>query len=307
MKKVRIFCNSLFLFEIDNANYTVSNNNYLEFLPKDQVFVKCYPIDQPKTSLPFCFLLKQDKNNIICKSCNIKCYNFLDRCDVFVEPFKIYSQNIVDSTTFTIKNTKYSVVCYSDRIKISCTSGEYIFETQIQNCTFDTQNSCINILSTFFNQKSYTRFDTTTKKFCSVIGNKIQIQDDFVTTQQNFDDTLLHTIVNKYKNNPNLNYENCDIYTQNIDVPQNISPNLVPYLFFENIKLKDYQTATTFLCQDLKQTLSPNALKQFFDDINQIEILSFTPLVYTIYGQECAKDYLICMQDDKIKDIESQI
>ena len=306
MKKIRIFCNQSFLLEVDSSNYYIDTNNYLEAIYENPTFVKCYPIDQPKTSLPFCFNLKKQQNNIVSNCTNIKIYNFLDRCDIFVSPFLIFDQQVILSTSLTLKNTKYSLVIYPDRIKITHFGEEYIFKTQIQSATFDTQDHCINILTTFKNKKTYTRFDTLQKQFFCILADKIQIQQDYILAQQNFDDFLLHTKVNRYKNIPTLEFESCQFYTQKTLADTNIPSTLVPYVFFENIMLQDYQTATNFLCDELKDSLQKETLKQYFGDIHQISLCCTDPPLYTIYNKSSATDYKIYTQDGKIKEIENK-
>ena len=304
MKKIRIFCELPYLIELATENFLVDNSNYLEVQSEKELFFKCYPIDQPKNSLPFCFLLKQKIDKVESNCQNIKIFNFKDRCDVFVEQFVIESTKIVHTSTFAIKNTKYTIVCYEDKIKINCTSGEYIFETPITSVCIDTGFGFLNFLTTFEDKKTYTRFDTSTKKFSSIKGNKIQIEEDKILVQTNFCDILEHTKICEYKNNGSLEYQKTEFYTKRTLDQTNLNNKLLPIVFFESVKLEDYKTAQCILDENLSKNLNQDTIKQFFGDIDAVFLTSKEPLVYTIYCNDNASDYHIYLKDNKIQDIE---
>ena len=79
---------------------------------------------------------------------------------------------------------------------------------------------------------------------------------------------------------------------------------LVPYNFFEALKVEDENGALNFLCDELKEILKEQNLLEFFGNFEKINITSLSPLIYTLYLSDSAKDYKISLKDSKITEIE---
>ncbi len=303
MKKIRILCDKTFLLDIQEKNYYVDNNNFLEIESSEKVIVKAYPLEQRQNSLPFCFVLETQKNNIVCNCGNVKVYNLKNRCDVFVEQFLIPSQNVVYTNSYIIKNTRHTLVCYDDRIKIYSNSGEYVFACECSSATSDYSNNYLNVMCQSSYGKSYVRFNTQSKKFFKVCGDKIQIEDDTITTQFNSNNSLNHIIIEKYKNDENLTKCSQEIYSKEQMTTCKVQ-QIIPYKFLEALSQKDFDTAKEYLIDDILNKLSFDNICEYFGDFDKIEVLNLSPIVYTLYNQYCAKDYKFDIQNGKITDIE---
>ena len=109
-------------FELDPTKHL-----YIENCP-GELTLRAYPLNQTKLSIPFAFSLKLSGNDIKCEASNVKVYRLKNRCDVFISPFVLPSVICIYSQTHTIKNVRYTVCAYEDRIKISSSRGEYVFE-----------------------------------------------------------------------------------------------------------------------------------------------------------------------------------
>lgn len=300
--KINIYCDNSFLFEINNLNYFINKNNYLKIADFNNIIIKAYPIEQCENSLPFCFSLNQQNNKIICNSRNVKLYNHNDRCDAFVHPFTIPSQNILHTKSYTIKNMRHTLVCYDDRIKIYNQTGEYIYKINCTNVTSDNMNGYINILCEGENKK-YVRFCPQEKTFAAIDGNQIQIEDNQITTLQYNSTSLGHIQVCTYLNDSKITLQSTELFSQNqLTFAKN--QFLIPYNFLECIKVKDYKSAKQCLHANLADKLNDIAFEEYFGDIHNFELYSTSPLIYTTYYTDYAKDFKFELENNLILDID---
>ena len=299
MKTIRIFCEQSYVFEIQNESYLVDSGNFLEIECLNKLVAKVYPVDQDLNSLPFCFLLEQKENKIICNSKNIKVYNFKQRADVFVFPFCILSQDVVYTKAYTLKNVKYNISCYTDRVCVYTGGVTYTQKLQCQSASSDTSGGFVNILCQANNTKTYVRFNAKDKKFYFVNGEQIQIEEGVITSKRNICDTQNHIVVTTYENNETLKKQKTELYIEKNYT--NTSLNcLIPYKFFEALQIKDFELAKKLS----SIVLDNNQLEDYFGEFEKFDILSFSPLVYTLYSKESAVDYKIEIENNLIAEID---
>lgn len=302
MKNVRIFSEQNFVLEIDGKNYYLDDTNHIDICgcSKD-VIVKAYPVEQEASSIPFCFKLSSVNGNIESLTKNIKTYNLPSRCDVFVSPFLI-SQGICLYTNYhTIKNVRYTVACYGDKIKISSNKGEYTYEQNLDSAESYSDANNIKILTKHKNTKTFVVFSCQKNIFSKVSGNKIEINENKISTLSYINDMAKHVKVSKYTLLDDIKKDSDELFMESENAKKCTVSCLVPYNFFEAIKCGDFSLAKTFLSESL--CLTSEAMKQYFGEFKEIKLFSVSPLVYTLYKDNEARDYHIEMLGDKIVDI----
>ncbi len=269
-------------------------------MPKE-VVLKIYPIDQSNLSIPYCAKLELVNNKVYCESKLVKTYNTQNRCDVFISPFKISSSNIVYTNHHTVKNTRYLITCFEDRIKISSTKGEYSYETNCIDCNSSVQGNNIYVLCKNDDTKTLICFNTTNSTFFQIDGNQIEISENKIKSLQKLNDMAKHTVVTTYSIDDLPTQESQELYTEQNKRSAKID-ELLPYNFFEAIKAKDIKLAKTYLSNKLS-SLSDEQIYSFFGTFNRIQLTSLNPLTYTLYCDDVAKDYTISIFNNKIDEI----
>ncbi len=305
MKNLRIFSNKNFLLEIENSNYFLEPTNYVEVsnCEKNNLLLKIYPVDQSNLSIPFCINIESEKSNIKTQNECVKVYNFNNRAEIFISPFLISSNIVVYTASHTVKNTKYTISCYENRIKIFSSKGEYVYETDITNASSFVVNNNINILCNNDKGKTLVVFNVLNNVFSQVGGDKIEIDGDTIKTQQNINDMAQHICVCSFVQNDDLTLKEKEIYTKTPQIKSTKNSLLVPYNFFEAIKVEDFKLAKTYLSTQLQNNLTNEQLSSYFGHFDNIGILSLSPLCYTLYSNQDAKDYEISLRNDKIVEI----
>lgn len=305
MKDLKIYSNYNFLLEIENSNYFLESTNYVEVLncEKNNLLIKAYPVDQSNLSIPFCINIESQNLDIKTQSECVKVYNFAHRAEIFVKPFLISSNIVVYTASHTVKNVKYTISCYEDRIKIFSSKGEYVYETDITSASSFVVDNNINILCNNKKGKTLVVFNVSNNVFSHVCGDKIEIDGNNIKTQQNINDMAKHIRVCSFVQNEDITLKNKDLYTENSKNKSAKNNLLIPYNFFEAIKVEDFNLARTYLATPLKDNLTDEQLASYFGNFENIGILSFSPLCYTLYSSQNAKDYEIYLQGNKINEI----
>lgn len=299
---INIYSNNEFLIEYENQSHILDDSNHIIVTDcTNEVTFKAYPIDQSMLSIPFAFSLKIKNNTASCLSQNVKVYNLKNRADVFLSPFLIASTNCIYSQSHTIKNVKYLVTAYEDRIKISSSKGEYTFNISLSQAQSESVSNYIYIL-TKLDKKTLVCFDTTLNTFKSITADQIDLKESEIVARQNIDDMAHHTKVLTLKND--LSISKTENYVDSHLSKMCKRDELIPYNFFEAIKFGDKNEALSLVSENMKEALKNQDIEQFFGEFEKINITSLSPLVYTLYYPDDAKDFKITMIDHKIAEIE---
>lgn len=304
MNKINIFSFEEFLVEINQNNYILDQINNVEISePDNSIVAKIYPINQSRLSIPFCIKLYFKNNNLFCDSEFCKIYKLKERYDIFISPFLIGSNICLYTQTHTVKNNRYSVCCYEDLIKISCTKGEFAYEVSGKSFSSSVQNNHIFVLCKG-DTKHLVCFNCINHTFYEIQGDQIEIEQNSIKSLQNTNDSLKHTIVCSYSVNDNIELLSSDLYTKNTSKSQNKNIAIKVYNFFEAIKVNNQKLASSLVHQNLQHTLLDNTLKNYFGNFDHIKLQSLSPLTYTLYQTNTAKDYIVTTKDNLIYDIE---
>ena len=154
-----------------------------------------------------------------------------------------------------MKNIKYTITCYEDRIKIFSSKGEYVYEVNMINASSFVVDNNINILCNKKNNKSLIAYNVTNNVFSQLDGDQIEIDGNNIKTLQNINDMAKHIKVCSFVQENEILIKEQSLYTKNTQVKNANNNLLVPYNFFEALKVQDMNLARKFLSLNLQQNL----------------------------------------------------
>lgn len=300
MKKILITSQYDFLLQIDNKTYELDNKHFVEIenMANNLTFL-AYPIANTM-SLPYA--VKFEVANL--KNTNYyEIYSFNDRYEIKLNLFTLYSTTPIANYSCQIKNVKYLVKCYTDRICVSSQNGEYVYETNMANYTFWTSNNYIYIFGENENNKMLTIFDTSNFVFYSQSGEEIEIDDTQIKCLSNSNNSLKCKILSTFNIN-GLEKINDEFYKKESETETKYIDCLIPYKFFDAIIIKDYKTALKFTTQKLKTSLNESSLDSYFNGLEYVNLYKISPIIYTLYFKDKSKDYKITLVNGLIDEIE---
>lgn len=303
MGKILITSNCDYVVQISNETFFVDNKQYIEVLDNDGMSLTflAYPINDSKNSLPYAVNLDLKNSNTIPK--NVKVYKLKDRCEIELLPYIIPSVTPLYSFNQNITGEIYRIICYIDRVQISSKYGEYVYESAGFNHSCSVHKNLIYVLSRNYDIKNLVIFDTKNNTFTEIKGEKIEIQENTIKSLSKTN-IQKHQVLTTYNIDDNITMKSIEYFCEgNSQNP--IGPKeMVPYMFFESIKIKDYVSAKKYLTESFSQKLNIKMLSSFFGDIQYVRLYTLKPLVYTVYNIDNAKDYKISMINDAICEIE---
>lgn len=300
MKKIVISSQFDFLLQIENKNYELDSKHIVEVEdPKQNFTFLAYPISKTM-SIPYTVKFEeQDFKN----TPYYEIYSFNDRYEINLKLFTLYSTAPIENHSCQIKNVRYLVKCYTDRICISSITGEYVYEVNQANCNIWTKGNLIYIMGESENSKILTTFNTENKTFYSCYGEEIEIDDTKIKCLKSTSNSLRYKILSTFNAN-NMEKISDDFYKKEGEEEIKYPYFLLPYKFFDAIIIKDYNTAKKYLTTRLQSVLKTNVLSSYFDGLVSVNLYKISPLVYTLYFKDKAKDYKISIANGFIDDIE---
>ena len=96
--------------------------------------------------------------------------------------------------------------------------------------------------------------------------------------------------------------ENSEIYQNPNQTKTTYPTEIIPYLFLECIRAKDFAGAKKFVDEKLT-AFSKQTFENYIGDFEKIHLHSKKPLVYIIYNEQNASAFEFCLQNNKICDI----
>lgn len=303
MGKILITSNCDYVVQISNETFFVDNKQYIEVLDNDGMSLTflAYPINDSKNSLPYAVNLDLKNSNTIPK--NVKVYKLKDRCEIELLPYIIPSVTPLYSFNQNIMGEMYRIICYVDRVQISSKYGEYVYESAGFNHSCSVHKNLIYVLSRNYDIKNLVIFDTKNNTFTEIKGEKIEIQENTIKSLSKTN-IQKHQVLTTYNIDDNITMKSIEYFCEGNSQNPIIPKEMVPYMFFESIKIKDYVSAKKYLTESFSQKLNIKMLSSFFGDIQYVRLYTLKPLVYTVYNIDNAKDYKISMINDAICEIE---
>lgn len=296
MKDIRIFSEKEFLIEINSSSYEINENKYIMLHNPTSFVLKVFPIEQQKESLPYAIKIDTTLNKISSPNECIKIYKLNNSYDIFVYPFLISSSVCLFTNSHLIKNTKYTISCYTDRVEIFSNDGKYTYETELNNCSSSESEKYIFILSKLKNYKKLIIFNTNSCVFSQIYGTQIEINKKEIKCLTPLNDSLNHYKLTTYSLS-NMEIKDHQLYIKSKAKNSTLNKVIICN-FIDCLKVQDYDNANLFL----KNKLPSNSLAQFFGAIDCYRVEEDN--IVTIYNN-IASQYKFDILEGKIIDIEN--
>lgn len=281
-----------------SINGETFTKNKLDIMSQDDFYITFLPNN--KEYLPYAMSIKDSTLPSFIQKIPYNKNHF----DIIFNP----SPTACTTTGFQILNKKYNNCIFSINvshhsfINISSSTYKYSsFADKIASASFKSIKEII-IIDGFIdeNHRYLLIFNTRSKKVV-LEGIFQQIEQSISTIKALKQPTSLlkYGIIYEFdiKNNK-LSQYSVHIDTKNIEC----SSEIIPLLFLECIKYKDFNRAKTFLFDN---NVSKLHLENFFGEINEIYFNGYTTDInYTILSNNIYKNFTFNVIDNKILDIE---
>lgn len=292
------------LIKLSNLEKVLNKNKTYSFLCKEDVLnVIVYPLYTTSSSLPFSF--KFDTSNPICqKNVDVIKYpnnNYL----LTISPFLIGAKTLgIKTKTLTFGLTKHTIYYslnapFNVKLESENTFCEYSFNEVICNINFVTIASNLLIYAKLENGLGYVfcniNFENNTYSLVSL--EKIDLlenKNNFIYTYKNLNDISHHGEVCKYSIQNQYNKVCYIVYNENSPVIIK-HKELIPFAFFEAIKIENFKLARLYLTPELSNKLTNYHFKKFFGKF----IKATLPLTHEEYEDEISLIYENKNNDDK--------
>ncbi len=302
MKKILITSNFDYVVQFGSDTFFVNNKQYIEILDNEKLLLTflAYPINTQKNNLPYAVNLDLKKEN---KPSYVNVYKLKDRYEIELLPYSVPSVTPLCSFYQNVMKEMYRVVCYFDRVQVASKRGEYVYENVGYNHSCSVCKHLIYILSGNSDTKSLIIFNTKNNTFTEINGEKIEIKENTIKSLSRTN-IQKHQVLTTYNIDNDITVSSVEYFCKTNSLKLATQNELVPYMFFESIKTKDYVSAKKYLTESFSQKLNIKMLSLFFGDIQYVRLYTLKPLVYTVYNIDNAKDYKISMINDAICEIE---
>jgi hypothetical protein len=235
--------------------------------------------------------------------------NILDK----YEPPEILKQQTVQGNILitVYQDSSCRIMLENNKLLLSHTIGKRIANIQIELLNYE-DFSYLKIEGNTEDNKKYLLL-ISMHSYCVMrefTADKIEINSGVVEVLNNYDDMARHGIVTKYKlDDMTKELENYIVYTEeNVPVPE--CEELIPYAFFEAVKIKNFNLARKFLSADLMQILDDQHINEFFGSFDEITYNKYASnnknTIALIYGEQIKhiQIYKVTIFDNLIENIE---
>jgi hypothetical protein len=278
-----------------------------------------YPTNTDSSSLPFAVTFdtqntQSTKNTQLIEFAN---NNYL----LNVSPFFLGSNTNLGIKTKTLTlNAQNHTIYYSlynkfnIKIECNCCSEEYSLDAEIIDFNVKTQKNNLLIYCKCKDNKYVIlvlNFDGEQYNYKNLeIVDILEEENGNISTYKNLNDFAGHGVVTNYDLTKDICMTSTLVY--------NTTPflchrkELIPYAFFEAVKVKNYKLANSYLAQNLVNILTPNHYQKFFGDFTQIlqplyqsANYNQVALVYNKDNKQIAKNFALKFnEENKISNIE---
>lgn len=301
----------------------------IKYDSKEQSVLSIYPIDSTqsvyKKNIPYSIRLKTEENKLICESKNIKLINYghqiyeLIFLPNYIYYAKIlltknipYSDSQINITLITNYHSKLKIELKNKTIEFNCKQFLDHFDAYIKNIN----NRDYLIITSNVENLDYLIFfvidENNLFKLAEILNDKIELSGEIILCMNKLRDMNKHIIVTKYKilDKKIIKIEK---YLSKLDKNNKNSEKIefIPYIFMENIKVKDYEKAKEYLSEELKNTLTNNHLKKYFGEFVDIKQplqdhlkSNYVALIYKNQNNYIAKYYKFQFKNNTIYNVD---
>lgn len=312
------------LLKVQDLSQELNKNRLHTFLVnmEEPLNLSFYPVDEEnKNSLPFAAVLKNENNLLTTNKKQLDIISFPDNNYLItVQPFLFACPENFDIQTKQVKteNATHTITWLKQEkglLTISNNKNEERIKLNLKNevNTLNTKQKNNFIFGYSKSNNKYTVFcvkyeNDTYYPIVNQVVDILEEEQNKITTYKNLNDFAGHGVITTY------NFENG--FEENITLAYNNSAPLIskhkeiiPYAFFEAIKIKNFKLAKNYLTKELSQKLTNAHLEKFFgnfDSVCQTLSQKFNPeeiaLIYNLPYKH-AKIYSLKLKENKIENI----
>lgn len=261
---------------IEGENFVLdANTQSVEIEFEEKFEVSGFVYSQNNKCLPYGFLVKKTNEDFKCESKHVQLYQVSDNTfQMRLKKFKLnqlgfektYKKEIGDFSLMLFQaQTSLFVVKEKERINF--------FETQkeLEELAFDLIKNVPFFVANVKKDKFICVFCPFNQKFYAFNAIKVKIDEDKIEIIENLFSHAGHgrKIVLTVKDNNEIVLNEELLYlNQKPEIASNLK--VVPFAFFESVRLKDYDLAKTYLSSTLKNALNEEILKEYFGDFVKV-------------------------------------
>ncbi len=272
------------LIKYNNQEQLLNNQKIYSFLisSQDKINLLVYPLEEQTNSLPFAFLVT-NKNNTISTNCNnaeviafpdnnylinLQPFYFAYPKSTLIKTKKINLNNL-EHTISWIKNNKFDFAIENNKnsncLELTHQAKVIEINTKTSNnsllCYFKTTSNTYLIVLLKYNNNNYDLIN-----FEEV--DILEEENNVISTYKKLNDFADHGVICEYNFNDEFSFKTHLAY--NNDLPFiSRHKEIIPFAFFEAIKIENYNLARIYLTEELSNKLSDKHLKSFFGDFIQ--------------------------------------
>lgn len=284
------------LLKAKNIEMELTKHKIYSFLcNSENTMLSFYPTYNQNSQLPFTYVFNVSN---IKKTKNVTITKFpKNNYHILVTPFFLINQNPLNLNILKVELNKKSHKIYylehSDfSIKVQNEDNFITGELPVKILDLNTKIKDNNLLiycKTELNKFviMLVRYENNNYELLKLEEvEQLEINENKIKTYKKLHDFAGHGEITIYNFSSVFNFETSLVYNDNLPIYQK-SKELIPYAFFDALKVKNYKLARTYLTDDLSSVLTDNALKNYFG--NFIDISS--PLSSDVTFNEVALIY----------------
>lgn len=259
------------ILKIDNENYQLNENQEkleLDLEEENTVDFFVYPIKEK--SLPYAVKLEVKKDMLISLCQHIEIFQLAESVfEIRLKKFKLSSFNL--KKVFSKNFSDYSLMVLQDEsslfvIKEKDEIFTFEIEKKFKEVAFDVKKNVPFFVASLGRGSFVCLFCPSTQKFFSFEAESVVFKDDGMELIENLNSHAGHgkkVFIRLVEERVDI--EEDLLYLNN--QPQVLSNiKVVPFAFFESVKVKDFMLAKTYLSKNLRNVLTDEVLQAYFGD-----------------------------------------
>ena len=305
MTHIKIFSNYNFLICGKEFEDEVCDFCYVDvFLENNEkCYLKFFPLEQSNFSIPFCICINNFENKVECDAQNIKIYKVLSHYEIFVEPYILNTKNSCTSKTLQIAKSTCKINVWENKIEFLTNKFCHSENISITSPSFESIGGCAIIYGKHKNSNACIIFCCNSKICKTIFYDQLEIDNKKLKLLCNLQTFPEHKVLQTYSFSENeFSLQDIELYCNPTQNRQQYPTEIIPYLFLECIRAKDFVFAKKFTSEAL-ETFSANAYQNYFGDFERISLYSTKPLIYILYNNKTATVFEFNVNNDKITDI----
>lgn len=280
-----------------------------EFEEEENISFFVYPTKEKL--FPYGVKVEKQQEQLSCDSPYVRLYKVGEKnFEIVLKKFKISSFNLhkvyskkINGFELMILEGETSLFIVKEKEEIYTFEMDYKFK----EVAFDLNEDVPYFVANLKNQKFICIFCPDSEKFFAYEALGIKIEENTIEIVQDVYSHAGHgkKIVLNLKQGQVLLKEEQLLYL-NQKPTLAFNPKVVPYAFFESIKLGDYNLAESYLSDDLKSNLNSGVLKEYFGDFTEVVPNNFLvekEYYVSVLTEKLCRVFLFDLKSGKINDI----